>query len=318
MIKWGILGAGNIAHRFADSLLHDSNNELVAISVRDKEKGEAFAKKYEVEKVLSHEELINDPEIEAVYLALPHHLHKEYAIKLLENKKAVLCEKPAALNSKEVEEIAEVAKKNNTLFMEAMKPRFVPAYKEIKKLIDRGAIGNVWRIQTSLCNEMDFEAHKNTYHTQKEGGGALLDVGIYCASLLQDYFGNNFKVTKSKVEEKDGIDYYAAADIDFGDGNYGSIETAFDRESDREALIMGMDGLIIVEDLHRPEYFTVINPEGSRDYAYIYDYDDFYSEIEHFTNLLKKGEVESPIMSFSDSVNTARIIDLIKENKKLP
>ena len=108
MIRWGILGAGRIADRFAASLELEDNCTLYAISGRNEEKLNAFKEKHPCEKVyLSHEEMLKDPDIDAVYVAVPHHMHKEWSIKALNAKKPVLCEKPAALNEQEVIEITE-------------------------------------------------------------------------------------------------------------------------------------------------------------------------------------------------------------------
>ena len=135
MVSWGILGAGNIAHRFAASLAHVEGARLVAASCRTLQKAETFLGEVphesEARAYAGHEALLADPDVDAIYLALPHEFHHDWAIRALRAGKAVLCEKPAMLNAQEMAEVADVARETGCLFMEAMKPRFVPLYAQI-------------------------------------------------------------------------------------------------------------------------------------------------------------------------------------------
>ena len=135
MIRWGILGAGKIAFRFAKSLRNLNDCALYAISGRSEEKLHAFAQDFPCERIyLDYEDFLHDPDVDAIYLSLPHGLHYEWAVKALSAGKAVLCEKPAALNSDQVRRIKQCALKHGILFMEAMKTRFTPLYRQIKEL----------------------------------------------------------------------------------------------------------------------------------------------------------------------------------------
>ncbi|HIU02269.1 MAG TPA: Gfo/Idh/MocA family oxidoreductase, partial [Candidatus Onthocola gallistercoris] len=144
MINWGILGAGKIALRFAKSLESEPNSRLTAVSCRTQAKADAFAAEHgNCKAYAGHEKLLADPSIDAIYLALPHGLHHEWAIKALTSGKAVLCEKPAALSADQVKEMIHTASHSHRLFMEAMKPRFVPLYGHLKKLLSEGCIGEL-------------------------------------------------------------------------------------------------------------------------------------------------------------------------------
>ena len=134
MIKWGIIGLGNIAMRFAKSLSYTNEGKLYAIASKTKDKRDSFYEQYNCDKVYEdYHELLKDEEIDAVYIALPHGLHKYWSIEALRHKKAVLCEKPVGLNSEEMKEIKKEALLNNTFFMEAMKTRFIPLIHTIKE-----------------------------------------------------------------------------------------------------------------------------------------------------------------------------------------
>lgn len=313
VIKWGILGAGNIAHRFAESLENSNDSYIEAISVRDPEKGKEFSEKFKINKVYTHEELLEDENIDAIYISLPHQLHKEWTIKALESNKPVLLEKPAALNKEEVEEIIKSSDENNTLFMEAMKSRFTPAYKELKRFIDSGEIGEIKRIATAFSNNVNFNKNNKTYHTDKIAGGSLLDVGSYCAAFLLDFLGDDFKVEKTNMNIKNNVDYFTKSILDFN-GKRASLQSGFDRDLGSRAVITGSKGKIVIDNLHRPEGFDVIKDHTVTHYSYPYEVDDFYSEIKEFENLLLANKKQSDLMSHQDSIKVAEILDEIRNN----
>lgn len=315
MIRWGIIGAGNIARRFAASLAHDSRSELVAVSCRTQKKADTAAEALgALVGYAGHDALLEDPRIEAVYLALPHGLHKEWAIRAIKAGKAVLCEKPAALNEAELEEVAQAAQAENRLFMEAMKPRFVPLYAQLKSLIDDGAIGDIACVEASLCNDMlGFIAGKGSYHTDPAQGGALLDSGTYCASWLEDFLpkGAGAALSSLIAGTKDDLNIYVDAELSLGAAK-ARLECAFDRAKPRCATLVGTKGRIVVEELHRPIRATIFSDGKNPLVIEVpYEVDDFFGEIRHFNDLLEAGATESPIMPLSASLGCARILDTI-------
>lgn len=312
MINWGIIGLGNIATRFAKSLNQESHSKLYAVSSRSQEKADDFAKNFSAVKgYAGHDLLLADENIQAVYLALPHAMHKDFAIRALKSGKAVLCEKPATLNLAEMKEIAEVARAEKILFMEAMKPRFQPLYRKLKTLLAENVIGKILSVETSLCNEMTLTG--KTYHTQKGQGGALLDVGIYCASWLEDFLGAATNCNKIISEVRAGVDYYIDAELNFS-GKVGKLECAFDRKKPRQAILIGELGKIIVEELHRPQEMTIYKKNSSPEKIILpYEVDDFFGEIKHFANCLESGKVESNIMPLNASENCAEILEEIRK-----
>lgn len=306
MINWGIIGTGYIAGRFAASLRNEPRSKLAAVSSRSQQKSDEFAGKIGAEKSYAgHDTLLADEQIDAVYIALPHALHKDIAVRALQAGKAVLCEKPATLNFAEMKEIADTARATQKFFMEAMKPRFVPLYKKIQSA--RNEIGEIISVETSLCNLMELTG--KTYHTQKGHGGALLDVGIYCASWLDDFLGeiSGVKFLTAKIENE--IDYYINAELEFG-GKIGKLECAFDRKKPRQAILHGTRGKIIVDELHRPQSMTI----NGETFSAPYEVDDFYGEIKHVADCLESGKLESEIMPLSASLNCAKILDAIRAN----
>lgn len=311
MIRWGILGAGNIAHRFSDSLKFQKDSVLTAIAVRNPEKGEKFAQQYNVEKVyLNYQQLLDDPDVDVIYLALPHGLHCEWAVKALQNKKAVLCEKPAVICEEEMLKIRQAAIENNILFMEAMKPRFVPLYNEIKKTVEE--MGPITKVRVTLCNDMRGLPRGVTYHTDPGQGGSILDSGTYCVSWLEDFLSGEADLRYIRGNYWGGIDYYVLAELDF-DGVKVTYETGFDRRKNRECIIETDKGTISISELHRPVKM-VINRNGEEETVEMpYYNDDFYGEIDAFANSYLAGEISNPIMSLDASVRCARILDVLRK-----
>lgn len=210
MVRFAILGAGNIAHRFAASLSHEPRAKLVAASCRSKEKAEAFLCEVSCDEGAraygSHDELLRDSEVDAVYLALPHALHREWAVRALRAGKDVLCEKPAMLTAGEMEEVAAVARETGHLFMEAMKPRFVPLYQQVLDVV--AELGAVKRVEATLCNDMlGMVEGTGTYHMEPgPGAGVLLDCGIYCASWVAAFCLGDLELLSFAGEQKNGVD----------------------------------------------------------------------------------------------------------------
>ncbi|MBQ3459756.1 MAG: Gfo/Idh/MocA family oxidoreductase [Solobacterium sp.] len=313
MIRWGILGAGNIAHRFAKSLQYEEDAVLYAISGRSQEKLDRFAEEFPCEKkYVGHDLLIGDPDVDAIYLALPHGMHAEWAVKALAAGKPVLCEKPAAVSEEETAAIIQCAKENHVLFMEAMKPRFLPAYQEIKKQLAEGMIGEVEKIFTKICFALPKEAIGKSYHTSGDkGSGALLDSGIYCVNLIEDLLKGEPVFEQTYANYYNGVDWYVDSMMKFANG-CAEMEVAFDRSAPRNAEIYGSEGSITIVDLHRPSTWIVHKNGKDETFTAPYVNDDFYGQIHHFDELIRQGKAESDVMPYDAILREAHILECIR------
>lgn len=312
MINWGIIGAGNIANRFAESLSNFTEAQLYGIACRTLEKAAAFQNNHPCEKIFDdYQLLLDDPEIDLVYIALPHLYHHEWIIKALKTGKGVLCEKPATMNAAEMKDVIETARTQNKLFMEAMKSRFVPAYRVAHELISAGEIGEITKVFASLCREMP-EDHTH-YHYMPKQGGALLDMGIYNLSLIKDFSPADLTVgTVDYKLHENQIDLYVKASL-VHDQFEAIIETGFDRNTETVAIITGTKGTITIPNFHRATSFTMTTENETKEFDLPYDHDDFYSEIEAMHTSFNRKEIENPIMTLENSLHCAELIDLIKE-----
>ncbi|MGE5944058.1 MAG: Gfo/Idh/MocA family protein, partial [Flavobacteriales bacterium] len=205
-IKWGIIGLGGIANKFANDILSIEDAELFAVASRSQEKADAFAKKYGAKKAYAtYEDLANDPNIDAVYIATPHAFHKENALMCLEKGIAVLGEKPFAMNAKDVDEMIAKAKEKNVLLMEALWTYFLPHYQYVLKLLKDKTFGNILKIESDFGFVRPFNADDRLFN-KNVGGGSLLDIGIYPIFASLSTLGMPNKIEANATFFENGID----------------------------------------------------------------------------------------------------------------
>ena len=210
-IKWGIIGLGNIAHQFAKDLMLVDNADLVAVASRNDEKSQEFAKQYTCPKAYSsYEAIINDPEIDILYIATPHSSHATLTIKALQNNKRVLCEKPIALHYNDALQMINASKANNKFFMEAFWTRFNPSFREAFSKIKNGEIGEVKYINADFAFYTDnLEGAGNRKTDLNLGGGSLLDIGVYPLFLCYVILGIPVEIlAKSNFHQRSVLKCY--------------------------------------------------------------------------------------------------------------
>ena len=318
-VRWGILGAGGIAKRFAASLEHVDGAELVAVSGRSAEKLAAFApaRVYAdgADGAAAHEALLADTEIDAIYLALPHALHCRWAEAALRAGKPVLCEKPAALNAAEARAVADVSRETKTLFVEAMKCRFVPLHARVRELLDTSELGRIQRIDARQM--VDYGSGNLRYLEVPVGGGALLDLGCYPMSWIEELTCGDPTADESTIRWRDvpggRVDWAGSAELAFGDVE-ATVEWSGDSPVyDCSCLITCENGSVQIDRAHRPERAVVHRPGCPDEVVEApYDPDDFHGEIAHFCDLVRTGAAESPVMSLSATIRNAELLDIVR------
>ena len=313
MIRWGIIGAGKIAQRFVKSLAHEKNSQLYAVSCRTLSKAQQFADTYHALKAYgSYEKVLQDPNVDAVYITLPHGYHYLWSIQAIKAGKAVLVEKPAGINAFEIEGIIEVLKQHPVLWMEAMKSRFTPLYQKIQKIIQEGILGDIQEIHTVLNSKQSDKVIQNSYLSDPVYGGALLDCGCYCATWITEYTKGKLRIDHIDVDLEDGYDLHTKVQMHIGH-TLVTLETAINQPEKKEVLMKGTKGEIRIPDLHRPTSAELKTEDKVEIIDCPYEIDDFYGEISHFVNLLQSGEKNSSIMSIQTSLETAMLLDRIKD-----
>jgi predicted dehydrogenase len=312
-IRWGILGTGRIAGVFAEGLPAQTDATLVAVGSRTAESAQRFASKYNIPRVHgSYEALANDPEVDAIYVATPHTGHMEETLRCIAAGKAVLCEKPFAVNATQAATMIAAAKAANVPLMEAMWSRFLPSIRKVVSLINEGAIGDVRMIQSDFGFRTEVNPSGRLFDLNLAGGG-LLDVGVYCVSLSVMLMGEAKSATGVADIGSTGIDEQAAAVMGFDNGRIAYFSTAVRTTTPWEATILGTDGWIRIESPWFVAKKITLHKGGKSETIEVpFDGNGYHYEAAEIGRLLRAGKIESDIMSWTDTMRTMEAMDRIR------
>ena len=315
-IKWGIIGLGKISHKFARDLLLVQNSELEAVASRDLSKAKVFSEKFNSNKFYgSYKELFNDSFIDIVYIGTLNHTHENLTILALEHKKAVLCEKPFAINKKQVLRMIHSSKKNNVFLMEAMWARFIPAIKKIKSSIDSGEIGDIKYINADFSFNADSSIQRT--YDKELGGGSLLDIGIYPIFLAYLLLGNPSKIDASAHYFESGVDSQLAMIFNYENAQ-AILFSSFNSKSKRVAKISGTLGEIIIDEpWNETDSFSIIKDEDTTVVSLPTMGRGYTHEIIECNTCLKKNTLESRFWSHQHSIELITLLDRVREKINL-
>lgn len=312
-INWGIIGLGNIAHKFAKDLLTIDDTKLYAVASRSQDKANDFASEYNANKAYnSYEALAKDPNIDAVYIATPHALHKENTLLCLENNIAVLCEKPFAMNAEEVNVMIAKAKEKNVLLMEALWTYFLPHYQFVLNEINNKTYGKLLKVEADFgfCRAFDDSSR---LFKKSLGGGSLLDIGIYpiFAALSTLGMPNNIKADATFFEN--GADSSCTMVFDYEDGATTLLKSTLLEDTPTEATFYFEKGTLKINRMfHQPSTVSVIIEGIEKVLDFNYNTIGYSYEAIHFNELIRKGKTESDIMTFEFSRNLIKLLDDVR------
>ena len=315
-VRWGIIGLGHIAHKFATDLLTIKDAELYAVASRKQESANKFASKYNAIKAYgSYEALANDPNIDAVYIATPHVFHKENTLMCLEKGIAVLCEKPFAMNIHEVETMIAKAIEKKVLLMEAMWTYFLPHYQYVLEFLKRKEFGNIIKIEADFGGNPTFDASHRLF-SKELGGGSLLDIGIYPIFIALSTLGVPDKI-KAKAKYFDtGADSICDMEFSYHNGAKAFLKSTMVEETPTTATIFCEKGEIKINSkFFMPTTVTLkyMNGEEKTIDDFGYETLGYNYEAIHFNKLLREGKKQSPIMSFDFSRKLISLLDKTRE-----
>lgn len=313
-IRWGILGPGGIAHKFATGLKAVADAKLVAVGSRSQENADRFADQFGVaRRHASYEALANDPDVDAIYVSTPHPFHRENSLLCLNAGKAVLTEKPFALSAREAEEVAAVARAKRVFCMEAMWTRFAPVMVRIRELLVQGVIGDVRMIQADFGFRTNFNP-KGRLFDLALGGGALLDVGIYPMSLASMIFGEPSRIASAGYIGEAGSDEQNAVLLSYPKGQIAILASASRTNTPQEAVIMGTEGMIRVPTPWcRPESFTLgLNGKKPETVRLPFKGNGYEYEAMEVGRCLRAGALESKVMPLDETISILRVMDSIR------
>lgn len=314
IFRWGIIGPGSIAHKFATGLRALDDAQIVAVGSRSQDRADAFADTYDVpNRHASYEALAEDPEVDAVYVATPHPFHRENSILCLKAGKPVLCEKPFTINQYEAREVVEVARSEGVFLMEAMWTRFLPITKQVKAWVTDGAIGEV----RMLYADFGFRARLNPKGRLFDlalGGGGLLDIGIYPISYASMIFGTQPATISSQAHiGETGVDEQAAMVFGYDKGQLALISCGVRIKTPHEAKILGTDGMITV-----PKFWdgrTAILSAGDKEEEVTLECagNGYECEAGEVARCVRADKLESDLMSHRDTLANMQTLDAIRE-----
>lgn len=316
-IRWGILGCGNIANKFAADLKWVSDAELVAVASRSHAKASELSARYGVHHAFdTYEALVSSQEVDVIYIATPHGLHYEHALLCIEHKKSVLCEKAFALNSFQVKKMIEASKKNHVFLMEAFWTKFLPQYQKMVSLVESGALGEIKMIQADFGFKASNPPAQRLYDPAL-GGGALLDIGIYPVFLAISLLGRPMEIHATMKPFNTGVDKQIAVVLKFESGALANLNATFEAVTPVEAIITGSDGYIRMSNrfhnaLANVELIKSALPVDighiHREVGYGYQF-----EARHVVECLRNNLKESPVMSHADSLLLMETLDRIRQ-----
>ena len=314
-IRWGILGCGSIANKFATGLQAADDAELVAVGSRTQENADAFADKYGApRRHASYEALAADPDVDAIYVATPHVFHKANSMLCLRAGKAVLCEKPITINAADTAELVACAREEGVFLMEAMWTRFLPAIVKVRELIAEGKIGEVQMVKADFCFRSGWNPEGRLLNPAL-GGGGLLDVGIYPVALSHMVFGGPPADIKSTAHlGETGVDELAAMLLGFGPARVAVLTCGVRAGMPHEAYVVGTEGWIRI---NIPWWCTQSLTLGSgwevgETLEFPHKGNGYEYEAEEVGRCLRAGKLESDVMPLDESVAILGTLDALR------
>ncbi len=312
--RWGILGTGKIARRFLQAASSVPEAQVVAVGSRTQERADAFGSSFGIPKRYGrYEDVLNDPEVEIVYVATPHSLHFEQVCAALSAGKHVLCEKPFTLNAQQAEQAIARARQAGRFVMEGMWTRCFPVMRAVVERVRNGAIGEVRLVQADFGFQPPFDPESRLFNPEL-GGGALLDVGIYPVALAFQFLGAPQQIVslatlgQTRVDELDGIVFQ------YANGALAVLTAALRVNTPKHAYLCGSEGMVhFPAPWWKPSEAFLIRHDGSQEHlSFPYEGDGLQFEIRHVHDCLAEGLTESPWMPLDETLAIQRVLDTLR------
>ena len=313
---WGIMGPGNIAHSFAKAFEVIDNGQIGAVASHNLEKAQAFAQEFGIGKAYgNYEDFLADASIDAVYIATTNPYHFDCIMQALRAGKPVLCEKPMCLNETQAKEAIALAEEKGLFLMEAVWSRFLPIYKQVDQWVADKEIGDIDIIKADFAFSAPFPP-TDRHVDPKNGGGALLDVGIYNLALALKYLGDEPSEIISGAEKySTGVDGKSSVILKYADGKMANLTCAFTTVMDHTATIYGTAGSITLPGFWHGTDATLAKilkpftpPELTQAHADFEGGNGYQYEIREAMARIQAGDKESPVMSHKNTLALARIM----------
>jgi predicted dehydrogenase len=317
-IRWGILGTGRISHKFASDLKLVNDAELIAVGSRSKAGADEFSQKFPVKyQHDSYEALVQNPEVDVIYIATPHNLHYENTLLCLQHNRAVLCEKPFAMNTRQAVEMINFARKQKVFLMEALWTNFHPHFIKMQQMIKQGILGEIKSVLVNFGFKPVAPIPARLFDPAL-GGGTIMDIGIYNVFIAMSVLGKPDDIDAVMTPASTGVDEQCAVLFKYNNGAVAQLFSTFSSNLATEADICGTEGRIrLTSRFYEPsatvEFYKdradkkeIIAVEKEDGFGYQY-------EARHVNECLQKGLTESPVISFADTLLMMETLDKIRQ-----
>jgi predicted dehydrogenase len=312
-LRWGVVGTGGIARAFTADLAYTGSGTVVAVGSRRQESADAFAAALDVPKChAGYEELVEDPDVDAVYVATPHPMHHPAALLGLRAGKPTLVEKPFTMNAVEARELVDLARERRAFLMEAMWTRFLPHVVEIRRLIAEGALGDLVTVIADHGQWFTEDA-KHRLFAPELGGGALLDLGIYPVSFASMVLGTPDRVVALTDPAFTGVDRQTSILLGHPGGAQAVLTCTLAARGPTRAAIVGTEARIEVDGpFYAPTSFTLIPREGEpQRYDVPHEGGGLRHQADEVARCLHDGVLESPVMPLDETVSVMETMDTV-------
>lgn len=314
IIKWGILGSGRIAHKFAEGLKVIPGAILEAVASRTEGKAESFSKIYGVKNIYNnYEDLVRNPAVDAIYVATTHNFHYENALLCLNHGKPVLCEKPFTLNAIQAERLINTARNNNLFLMEAMWTRFLPCIVKLNEFLDRGILGEIQHIKADFGIKQELDPKGRSFNPDL-GGGALLDLGVYPISFARMVYKQSpSKIKSSAYFGETGVDEKSCYLFEYEYGQTAMLYSSNRLIMPHDAFIFGTKGYLEIPNFFHPSKM-ILKLEGKRKKTIRIPFKStgYNYEAMEVINCLNTGKLESKIIPLDETLEIMKTMDKLR------
>ena len=304
-IRWGILGTGGIARAFAEDLSQYTEMKVAAVGSRSLEKAQSF--EFAENKFGSYEELVNS-DVDAIYVATPHQLHCDNTLLALNSGKPVLCEKPFAVNANEAKQMADAAKKNNLLLMEAMWTRYLPHIQKVRELLHE--LGEIYMVSADHGQSL---TQIQRLIDPNYAGGALLDLGIYPVSFIHMILGKPERII-ARGDIVGGVDHQTSAIFEYSNGVQATFNTNLKVKSPTVATICGTKARLELDTaFYRPTNMRIIYDDGNTiEFKNEYRGHGLREQAIYFEKMMISGKKTSELLPIAETVSIMETLDEIR------
>jgi len=312
--NWAILAPGRMAAKFANGLKVLENAELYAVGSRDIKRAERFAREHGFKKFYgTYEELAADPDVDVVYIASPHSHHRDQALLCLKNKKAVICEKAFALNSREAGEMINEARRQKVFLMEALWPPFQPFYKRAHEILESGILGKIIHFHSYFSFNPPYDPADRKFNISL-GGGSLLDIGIYPVIDALTFLGVPDEVKASALFGETGSEESISAILKYNSGSMAVIYSSFRTNIGIGCDLLCEKGNITISRGRDMNQRVILSLHGKEKETFVFSPPalGYHWEAEEVMRCLDEGLTESPVVPLSFSIGLMDTLDKIR------